>query len=96
MIYCVTCKHGAGGCQSKPQYVGMVANSRLGRQRCTGKRGSMRNHEDNPVGGHFSLAGHSLDDFQFQPIKKVRSKDPFIVKVGRATELPSMECSTTA
>ena len=78
VIYCVTCRHGAGGCQDKPQYVGMVGSSRPCRQRCTEHRGSVRNNQDNAVGRHFSLPGHS--QFQFQPIEKVQPKDPFIVK----------------
>jgi hypothetical protein len=80
VIYTVTCLHGTGCCTSRPQYVGMVGSTRPCRDRCTEHRGSVRNQQDNAVGTHFSLPGHSLDDFSFQPIEKVRSRDPFVQK----------------
>jgi hypothetical protein len=80
VIYCVTCQHGTGCCPSRPQYIGMVGSTRPCRERCTEHRGSVSNHQDNAVGAHFNLPGHSLDDFTFQPIEKVRSRDPFVIK----------------
>jgi hypothetical protein len=80
LIYGVTCQHGRGRCPSRPQYIGMVGCSRAGRERCTEHRGSVSNHRDNAVGEHFSQPGHSLDDFSFQAIEKVRSRDPFVIK----------------
>jgi hypothetical protein len=80
VIYSVTCQHGTGCCPSRPQYIGMVGSSRPCRERCTEHRGSVSNHLDNAVGAHFGLPGHSLDDFSFQAIEKVRSRDPFVLK----------------
>ena len=70
VVYSVTCEHRTGGCTNRPQYVGMVGNTRACRQQLTEHRAAVRHHQDTGVGNHFNLPGHSLDDVTFLPFEK--------------------------
>ena len=82
VIYCITCTKGNRCCKEKPQYIGET-----GRRACDRfqeHRGSITNPSQSnttkPVGAHFQLPGHSINDLQIVPIEKVRSANPWIRK----------------
>ena len=37
-----------------------------------------------PVGAHFQQPGHSVKDMNILPIEKIRSKDPFVIKIRKS------------
>ena len=70
-------------CPDKPQYLGETMQS--AQQRCREHKGTITFpcHEETkaPVGRHYrDTPGHTVADFTFLPIEKIRSSDPFVRK----------------
>ena len=71
-------------CPDKPQYFGETMQS--AQQRCREHKGTITFpcHQDTrvPVGRHYrDTPGHTVADFMFLPVEKIRSSDPFEKKL---------------